>query len=100
LSFYEVLFVLGTVKSHVEDHFVLNVASVSIEFAPDCSCIVLYYFKVLIYFIHDSITLTSSEYNISSDGAVIGYVKCAHFIHDSITLTSSEFDVSSDGSQS
>ncbi|KRZ95347.1 hypothetical protein T08_11445 [Trichinella sp. T8] len=26
-----------------------------------------------------------------------GYVKCAHFIHDSITLTSSEFDVSSDG---
>ncbi|KRX84938.1 hypothetical protein T06_6357 [Trichinella sp. T6] len=33
-------------------------------------CIVLYYFKVLIYFIHDSITLTSSEYNISSDGAI------------------------------
>ncbi|KRY48194.1 hypothetical protein T03_14523 [Trichinella britovi] len=28
------------------------------------------YFKVLIYFIHDSITLTSSEYDISSDGAV------------------------------
>ncbi|KRY36673.1 hypothetical protein T01_2350, partial [Trichinella spiralis] len=28
---------------------------------------------------------------------IIGYVKCAHFIHDSITLTSSEFDVSSDG---
>ncbi|KRX77001.1 hypothetical protein T06_5529 [Trichinella sp. T6] len=70
LSFYEVLFVLGTVKSHVQNHFVLNVASVSIEFAPDCSCIVLYYFKVLIYFIHDSITLTSSEYNISSDGAI------------------------------
>ncbi|KRX33585.1 hypothetical protein T05_2260, partial [Trichinella murrelli] len=37
------------------DHFVLNVAS---------------YFKVLIYFIHDSITLTSSEYDISSDGAL------------------------------
>ncbi|KRY54223.1 hypothetical protein T03_5734, partial [Trichinella britovi] len=52
------------------DHFVLNVASVSIEFVPDCSCIVQYYFKVLIYFIHDSITLTSSEYDISSDGAV------------------------------
>ncbi|KRZ47987.1 hypothetical protein T02_1377 [Trichinella nativa] len=49
------------------DHFVLNVASVSIEFVPDCSCI---YFKVLIYFIHDSITLTSSEYDISSDDAV------------------------------
>ncbi|KRZ47620.1 hypothetical protein T02_9305 [Trichinella nativa] len=67
-----------------------------------------------------NITLTSSEYNISSDGAflslwtpclvmftsvcskcgitnILGYVKCAHFIHDSITLTSSEFDVSSDG---
>ncbi|KRY13852.1 hypothetical protein T12_16781 [Trichinella patagoniensis] len=28
---------------------------------------------------------------------IIGYVKCAHFIHDSITLSSSEFDVSSDG---
>ncbi|KRX37149.1 hypothetical protein T05_15756 [Trichinella murrelli] len=28
---------------------------------------------------------------------IIGYVKRAHFIHDSITLTSSEFDVSSDG---
>ncbi|KRY05751.1 hypothetical protein T12_2297 [Trichinella patagoniensis] len=78
--------------------------------------ITLKYFKVLIYFIHDSITLTSSEYDISSDGALwkmritlselfstsfrsghLGYVKRAHFIHDSITLTSSEFDVSSDG---
>ncbi|KRX32118.1 hypothetical protein T06_7610 [Trichinella sp. T6] len=28
---------------------------------------------------------------------IFGYVKRAHFIHDSITLTSSEFDVSSDG---
>ncbi|KRY36674.1 hypothetical protein T01_9027, partial [Trichinella spiralis] len=28
---------------------------------------------------------------------ILGYVKCTHFIHDSITLTSSEFDVSSDG---
>ncbi|KRZ96015.1 hypothetical protein T08_10854, partial [Trichinella sp. T8] len=52
------------------DHFVLNAASVSIEFVPDCSCIVQYYFKVLIYFIHDSITLSSSEYDISSDGAL------------------------------
>ncbi|KRX19503.1 hypothetical protein T07_13457, partial [Trichinella nelsoni] len=82
------------------DHFVLNVASVSIEFAPDCSCIVQ-----CTHCIYDSITLTSSEYDISSDGAlyvasqtsVIGYVKRAHFIHDSITLTRSEFDVSSDG---
>ncbi|KRZ91992.1 hypothetical protein T08_10238, partial [Trichinella sp. T8] len=96
LSFYE----------SCSDHFVLNVASVSIEFAPDCSYIVQ-----CTLFIHDSITLTSSEYDISSDGAlipfaldtvlshvhIIGYVKCAHFIHDSITLTSSEFDVSSDG---
>ncbi|KRX49772.1 hypothetical protein T05_4295 [Trichinella murrelli] len=47
------------------DHFVLNVASVSIEFAPDCSCLVQ-----CIHFIHDSITLTSSEYDISSDGAL------------------------------
>ncbi|KRX85039.1 hypothetical protein T06_4951, partial [Trichinella sp. T6] len=47
------------------DHFVLNVASVSIEFAPDCSCIVQ-----CTHFIHDSITLTSSEYDISSDGAL------------------------------
>ncbi|KRY49911.1 hypothetical protein T03_15236 [Trichinella britovi] len=47
------------------DHFVLNVASVSIEFAPDCSCIVQ-----CTLFIHDSITLTSSEYDISSVGAL------------------------------
>ncbi|KRX37153.1 hypothetical protein T05_15371 [Trichinella murrelli] len=47
------------------DHFVLNVASVSIEFAPDCSYIVQ-----CTLFIHDSITLTSSEYDISSDGAL------------------------------
>ncbi|KRY37330.1 hypothetical protein T01_9744 [Trichinella spiralis] len=47
------------------------------------------------HFIHDSITLTSSEFDVSSDGPLIGYVKCTHFIHDSITL--SEFDVSSDG---
>ncbi|XP_003380431.1 hypothetical protein Tsp_06117 [Trichinella spiralis] len=38
------------------DHFVLNVASVSIDFAPDCSCIVQ-----CTHFIHDS---------ISSDGAL------------------------------
>ncbi|XP_003380577.1 conserved hypothetical protein [Trichinella spiralis] len=47
------------------DHFVLNVASVSIEFAPDCSCIVQ-----CTHFIHDSITLASSEYDIFSDGAL------------------------------
>ncbi|KRX22025.1 hypothetical protein T07_9626 [Trichinella nelsoni] len=47
------------------DHFVLNVASVSIEFAPDCSCIVR-----CTHFIHCSISLTSSEYDISSDGAL------------------------------
>ncbi|KRX93039.1 hypothetical protein T12_7981 [Trichinella patagoniensis] len=46
-------------------HFVLNVASGSIEFAPDCTCIVQ-----CTHFIHDSITLTSSEYDISSDGAL------------------------------
>ncbi|KRY37419.1 hypothetical protein T01_1468 [Trichinella spiralis] len=47
------------------NHFVLNVASVSIEFAPDGSCIVQ-----CTHFIHDSITLTSSEYGNSSDGAL------------------------------
>ncbi|KRY07395.1 hypothetical protein T12_10744 [Trichinella patagoniensis] len=36
--------------------------------------ITLKYFKVLIYFIHDSITLTSSEYDISSDGALYASV--------------------------
>ncbi|KRY33295.1 hypothetical protein T01_1282 [Trichinella spiralis] len=45
------------------DHFVPNVASVSIEFASDCSCIVQ-----CTYFIYDSITLTSSEFDVSSDG--------------------------------
>ncbi|XP_003370550.1 hypothetical protein Tsp_15421 [Trichinella spiralis] len=35
--------------------------------------------------------------DVASQTSVIGYVKRAHFIHDSITLTSSEFDVSSDG---
>ncbi|KRY27024.1 hypothetical protein T01_5440, partial [Trichinella spiralis] len=49
------------------------------------------------HFIHNSITLTSSEYDVSSDGTFIGYINCTHFIHDSITLTSSEYDVSSDG---
>ncbi|KRY48212.1 hypothetical protein T03_245, partial [Trichinella britovi] len=57
----------GNRDKSCSDHFVLNAASVSVEFVPDCSCI---YFKVLIYFIHDSITLTSSEYDISSDGAL------------------------------
>ncbi|KRY36043.1 hypothetical protein T01_4742, partial [Trichinella spiralis] len=28
---------------------------------------------------------------------ILGYINCTHFIHDSITLTSSEYDVSSDG---
>ncbi|XP_003365984.1 hypothetical protein Tsp_15413, partial [Trichinella spiralis] len=65
LSFYGVLFALGTVISHVQINFVLNVASVSIEFAPDCSCIVQ-----CTHFIHDSITLASSEYDIFSDGAL------------------------------
>ncbi|XP_003369905.1 octopamine receptor beta-2R, partial [Trichinella spiralis] len=35
--------------------------------------------------------------DVASQTSVIGYVKRAHFIHYSITLTSSEFDVSSDG---
>ncbi|KRX69830.1 hypothetical protein T06_9074 [Trichinella sp. T6] len=62
------------------DHFVLNVASVSIEFVPDCSCIVQYYFKVLIYFIHGSITLTSSEYDISSDDAIHQMLKTKKYL--------------------
>ncbi|KRY22797.1 hypothetical protein T12_8443 [Trichinella patagoniensis] len=52
--------------------FVLNVASqtsVSIEFAPDCSWIQCTQCKCA-HFIHDSITLTSSEYDVSSDGAL------------------------------
>ncbi|KRX39645.1 hypothetical protein T05_1298 [Trichinella murrelli] len=54
-------------------HFVLNVASqtsVSVEFAPDCSWIQCTQCKCA-HFIHDSITLTSSEYDVSSDGALI-----------------------------
>ncbi|KRX26977.1 hypothetical protein T07_14549, partial [Trichinella nelsoni] len=31
--------------------------------------------------------------DVASQTSVIGYVKCAHFIHDSITLTRSEFDL-------
>ncbi|KRZ94551.1 hypothetical protein T08_2343 [Trichinella sp. T8] len=57
---------MTAMKYSCSDHFVLNVASVSIEFAPDCSCIVQ-----CTLFIHYSITLTSSEYDISSDGALI-----------------------------
>ncbi|KRX82359.1 hypothetical protein T06_12683 [Trichinella sp. T6] len=52
--------------------FVLNVASqtsVSIEFAPDCSWIQCTQCKCA-HFIHDSITLTSCEYDVSSDGAL------------------------------
>ncbi|KRY44016.1 hypothetical protein T03_9212, partial [Trichinella britovi] len=52
--------------------FVLNVASqtsVSVEFAPDCSWIQCTQCKCA-HFIHDSITLTSSEYDVSSDGAL------------------------------
>ncbi|KRY54833.1 hypothetical protein T03_16082, partial [Trichinella britovi] len=41
--------------------------------------------------------LSHVHINVASQTSVIGYVKRAHFIHDSITLTSSEFDVSSDG---
>ncbi|KRY07397.1 hypothetical protein T12_15673, partial [Trichinella patagoniensis] len=47
------------------DHFVQNMASLH-------RTVTLKYFKVLIYFFHDSITLTSSEYDISSDGALYG----------------------------
>ncbi|KRX31034.1 hypothetical protein T05_7488, partial [Trichinella murrelli] len=41
--------------------------------------------------------LSHVHINVASQTSVIGFVKRAHFIHDSITLTSSEFDVSSDG---
>ncbi|KRZ90278.1 hypothetical protein T08_6733, partial [Trichinella sp. T8] len=51
------IFCFGNRDKSCSDHFVLNAASVSVEFVPDCSCIV-------------HITLTSSEYDISSDGAV------------------------------
>ncbi|KRX64705.1 hypothetical protein T06_9001 [Trichinella sp. T6] len=40
--------------------------------------ITLKYFKVLIYFIHDSITLTSSEYDISSDDALVPLATLVH----------------------
>ncbi|KRY06551.1 hypothetical protein T12_11576 [Trichinella patagoniensis] len=76
-------------------HFVLNLASqtsVSIEFVPDCSWIVHFlslWTPCLVMF-----TSVCSKCGITN---ILGYVKCAHFIHDSITLTSSEFDVSSDG---
>ncbi|KRZ60031.1 hypothetical protein T02_6129 [Trichinella nativa] len=53
-------------------HFVLNAASVSIEFVPDCSCI------IHTDFIHYSITLTSSEYDISSDGALVPLATLVH----------------------
>ncbi|KRX16745.1 hypothetical protein T07_6640 [Trichinella nelsoni] len=48
--------------------------------------------------ITNSITTSLAElFSTSFRSGHLGYVKCAHFIHDSITLTSSEFDVYSDG---
>ncbi|KRX16653.1 hypothetical protein T07_9473 [Trichinella nelsoni] len=62
--------------------FVLNVASqtsVSIEFAPDCSWIQCTQCRCA-HFIHDSITLISSEYDVSSDGALMTFPSVVLFI--------------------
>ncbi|KRX56988.1 hypothetical protein T09_7404 [Trichinella sp. T9] len=81
-------------------HFVLNVASqtsVNTSDAEDEG--ILFMFRSFCSKCGiRNITLTSSEFDVSPDGLLIGYVMRAHFIHDSITLTSSEFDVFSDGS--
>ncbi|KRX12765.1 hypothetical protein T07_6397 [Trichinella nelsoni] len=45
----------------------------------------------------DNIYIPFALDTVLSHVHIIGYVRRAHFIHDSITLTSSEFDVYSDG---
>ncbi|KRX73588.1 hypothetical protein T06_2579, partial [Trichinella sp. T6] len=65
-------------------HFVLNVVS-----QTSLNCFQLSFAL--------NTVLSHVHINVASQTSVIGYVKRAHFINDSITLTSSEFDVSSDG---
>ncbi|KRX33987.1 hypothetical protein T05_13327 [Trichinella murrelli] len=95
LSFYGVPFALGSMSHFVLN--VASQTSVSIEFAPDCSWIVQCLLNCFQLSFALNTVLSHVHINVASQTSVIGYVKRAHFIHDSITLTSSEFDVSSDG---